>query len=264
MRIRDYAVMCVFILVFVIALIPNSTITGSFISGAAVSETFARSSISNLEAGRIQSAEFNKSSVAVSSIIVESNGDVNLVNFEIESYTVNPGLPDTKKTFIYKYFEVKTNLDPDLITSAHIDFKVENSWLVRNSINRQSIRLLRLHGDNWETLETEQINKDDIYVYYRARTPSFSYFAIFGSVLKPSEIIALEQEINKPIIPPEEPSPEYGLEEKESKLPYYVAVIIVIVTVAILFVMAKRKKTTSFGPPPREHQREIYQFFEKR
>jgi len=87
----------------------------------------------------------------------------------------------------YMYLIVDTNVDESDISSATINFKVEQIWFVDNDLEKDSVKLCRYSDDGWEELSTEFVDEDETYVYYEANTPGFSTFAIVGtSSIEPS------------------------------------------------------------------------------
>jgi PGF-pre-PGF domain-containing protein len=66
---------------------------------------------------------------------------------------------------------------PEVLDNAYIEFRVENSWVEKNGIDESLITLLR-YDKNWNPLETEKMGEDDQYIYFKAKTPGFSPFAI--------------------------------------------------------------------------------------
>ncbi|MDK2834737.1 MAG: hypothetical protein PWP63_1824 [Methanolobus sp.] len=69
---------------------------------------------------------------------------------------------------------------PAMLSDARIVFRVEKTWLSENRIDPASIRMFRYSGGSWNQLPTSMTGEDDTYVYYLARTPGFSAFAISG------------------------------------------------------------------------------------
>ncbi|PWB56990.1 MAG: hypothetical protein C3F06_00425 [Candidatus Methanoperedenaceae archaeon] len=63
---------------------------------------------------------------------------------------------------------------PRNIKEAIIMFRVDNSWIGQN----KDIKLLRWDGNEWITLKTSEIMKDETFTYFEANTDSFSPFAI--------------------------------------------------------------------------------------
>ncbi len=64
-----------------------------------------------------------------------------------------------------------------------IGFRVNRTWVLENSIDACSISLNRYSGGSWEELATEQTGSDKDYIYFEAKTPGFSPFAITGKQL---------------------------------------------------------------------------------
>lgn len=61
-----------------------------------------------------------------------------------------------------------------------IGFRVSQTWVLDNAIDPYTIKLNRYSGGTWEELATEQTGSDDSYIYFEAKTPGFSPFAITG------------------------------------------------------------------------------------
>ncbi|WP_256621901.1 PGF-pre-PGF domain-containing protein [Methanolobus chelungpuianus] len=61
-----------------------------------------------------------------------------------------------------------------------IGFRVSQAWVLSNAIDPYTVKLNRYSGGAWEELATEQTGFDDNYLYFEAKTPGFSPFAITG------------------------------------------------------------------------------------
>ena len=59
-----------------------------------------------------------------------------------------------------------------------ITFRVENSWIDKNSVIRDNIKMVRWNGGKWVTLDTLGKIKDNNYTYFDANTDGFTHFAI--------------------------------------------------------------------------------------
>ncbi len=92
--------------------------------------------------------------------------------------TLVPGLPPGR---IYKNLNIWVGDRgaglPEVLDNAYIEFKVEKSWIEKNSVNESLITLLR-YDKNWNPLNTEKMGEDEQYIYFKAATPGFSPFAI--------------------------------------------------------------------------------------
>jgi PGF-pre-PGF domain-containing protein len=72
------------------------------------------------------------------------------------------------------------------INSATLRFRVKNSWLTANGLDKGNIMLLR-YNDGWKNLQTNITNNDGNYTYFESISPGLSSFAISG--LKTKNII---------------------------------------------------------------------------
>jgi PGF-pre-PGF domain-containing protein len=82
---------------------------------------------------------------------------------------------------VYKYLKLeKTAFTDSDITSAKIKFKVENSWLAANNIDKSKVALYRYADSAWSKLATAKLSEDASYAYYEAETAKLSTFAIAG------------------------------------------------------------------------------------
>ena len=66
------------------------------------------------------------------------------------------------------------------IENAVVCFKVEKSWIQDKKIDKSSITLNRYSDKKWTQLPTSLLSEDDKYLYFTAKTPGFSPFAITG------------------------------------------------------------------------------------
>lgn len=66
-------------------------------------------------------------------------------------------------------------------------FRVENSWINNNNINKEDIQLLKW-GNSWTPLEVKEINSDENYTYFESAITESSVLAISANQedIKPS------------------------------------------------------------------------------
>ncbi len=107
----------------------------------------------------------------------------NIIEMLKEKSTLVSGLPSGE---IYKYFNILVG-DKGLAIQNNIEnpvvcFKVEKSWIQDKNINQSSIALNRYSDNKWDQLPTSSSGKDDRYLYFIAKTPGFSPFAITGKL----------------------------------------------------------------------------------
>lgn len=73
--------------------------------------------------------------------------------------------------------------NPENIQNATVGFKVNKAWINKNKVDPESITLW--HYDKiWNKLETKQVNEDNNYIYFEAKTPGFGHFVIVESQAK--------------------------------------------------------------------------------
>ena len=95
--------------------------------------------------------------------------------------------PDTPEDEVYNYLNIWVGnggygSDEDNLENAVVCFKVEKSWIQDTNIDQNSITLNRYSNKTWEQLPVSLLKEDDKYLYFTARTPGFSSFAITGEV----------------------------------------------------------------------------------
>ncbi|HWQ48142.1 MAG TPA: PGF-pre-PGF domain-containing protein [Methanosarcina sp.] len=85
---------------------------------------------------------------------------------------------------VYKYFNLWVGnsgfATPNNIENPVVCFKVEKAWIQDKKIDESSIVLSMFSDKKWDQLSTSLSGKDDKYLYFTAKTPGFSFFAITG------------------------------------------------------------------------------------
>lgn len=83
---------------------------------------------------------------------------------------------------IYKFINIWVGNNgfatPDNIENAVVYFKVEKSKIRDKNMDKSSITLNRYSDNKWSQLPTSLSGEDETYLYYTAKTPGFSPFAI--------------------------------------------------------------------------------------
>lgn len=100
-----------------------------------------------------------------------------------EKSTLVSGLPSDN---VYKFLNIWVG-SSGYATSKNIEnavvcFKVGKAWIQDKRIDKSSITLNRYSDKTWSQLPTTLSNEDDRYVYFTAKTPGFSPFAITGKM----------------------------------------------------------------------------------
>lgn len=85
------------------------------------------------------------------------------------------------------FFEITTNVEDNYeIVRSKIGFKVSKTWLKKNEIQENSIKLMRLNGD-WHELPTELKDETGTFLYFESESPGFSIFALSAKGNPPEE-----------------------------------------------------------------------------
>ena len=93
---------------------------------------------------------------------------------------------------IYQYIHIIHKNIEHSMKEAVITFSVNKSWIESNNIDKDTVTLNR-YTDKWDRLPTTLMYEDSVSVYYRAKTPGFSYFAITGEQV--SEVAEIKSNI---------------------------------------------------------------------
>ena len=70
---------------------------------------------------------------------------------------------------------------PNNIVNPTISFYVDKSWVNENKIDKSTITLNRYSGAKWDPLETDLIDEDQDFLFFKSKTPGFSQFAVTGN-----------------------------------------------------------------------------------
>jgi PGF-pre-PGF domain-containing protein len=134
----------------------------------------------------ISATDLVASKTDLTEIKIEVNERVTSVKITIEKLTEKPPGLTTPAAPIYQYINItKENLDDANLEQILLKFKVNNSWLLDNSIDTNAVALNR-YTDKWTKLQTTKLSQDGNYTYYQAESPGFSYFAVTGELAAPT------------------------------------------------------------------------------
>jgi len=81
-------------------------------------------------------------------------------------------------TTVYQYLSITSSTITGKVNEINLDFSVPQSWLTEHGYTSGDIVMMHNIGGQWQTLNTQFVSKNNGNVFYRATTPSFSYFAI--------------------------------------------------------------------------------------
>ena len=151
-----------------------------------------------IASGKSVEFDFPKNTTPVEYVSFDSKKTTGKTNTIVEMLkgksTLVSELPSEE---VYKYLNIWVG-DSGFGTSKNIEnavvcFKVEKTWIKNKSIDQSCITLNRYSDKKWEQLQTSQSGEDDKYLYFIAKTPGFSPFAITGKTAAKSTAANLEQ-----------------------------------------------------------------------
>ncbi|MBW2991929.1 PGF-pre-PGF domain-containing protein [Candidatus Woesearchaeota archaeon] len=132
----------------------------------------------HLDAGEIASMVINSPRMSISEAEFKVLNELKYVKIRVEEIR---SIPESKKAegpvHQYSLFTL-TNINDSDIDYATIKFYVPKNWLSANNMDESEVALLRYHEGGWDELPTEFLESDLSYVYYKAESPGFSYFAV--------------------------------------------------------------------------------------
>ena len=119
---------------------------------------------------------------------VKNLTDLKVTVIELKDKPENISLRLEKNESVYQYLDIKLTSDEEYVAEDDIDimkftFKVEQTWLAENNIDKKTILLIRYHDGKWQNLSTILLSENDTYVFFEAETPGCSTFAVIGSTL---------------------------------------------------------------------------------
>ncbi len=149
----------------------------------------AKETIAGIKAGVPASVTFSKSdadATGVEGIALTSKSATSNVQVEISKYGGKPAdiTSDPGGGNVYQYLGLSLkNLASTEVSSATVSFKVKQSWISSNNIDKDTVRLNRYSGGKWGALSTIITHEDGSYMYYDAETSGFSVFAVTGEII---------------------------------------------------------------------------------
>jgi len=195
----------------------GSTGGGGVISG----EPFANIAKSetrdgSLYAGKPVAFTFNSSELAIRQILITGKENENYVTVRVESLKntsrlVSRPAPGT----VYTNTNVWVN--SKRISAVTLKFRVTNAWITGSNVQKETIKLLRWSDNDWKSLNTAVLTRDDTYTYFEAQSAGLSSFAV--SAVKegqvPVETTLPSTTVTTPAInastPGKKPTPGFGM-----------------------------------------------------
>jgi PGF-pre-PGF domain-containing protein len=147
----------------------------------------ARAPIEKLERGASKTIDLLsiEPKLSITSITLTANETIEHATLVVEELIARPPGVPSPLHLLYKLINVTIDVEPRAIASVAIDFRVEQSWIKENEVDKAKVALLRFHRGAWEALPTSLLKEDENFAYYRALSPGLSLFAIIGEKAVP-------------------------------------------------------------------------------
>ena len=171
--------------------------------------------------GKSVKFEFPRNATSVVSLSFDSKKTAGKTTTIVESLkgksTLVTGLPSDE---VYKYLNIWVGnsgfATPSNIENSVISFKVEKAWIQDKKIDQSSITLNRYSDKKWNQLPASLSSEDNKYLYFTAKTPGFSPFAITGKTTSTGTVIQPTVG-NKTLYQPDSQKLEQNISSTESK-----------------------------------------------
>lgn len=208
------------------------------------SASIQTTSISRQQVFAGQQAEFtfSKPGCSVTGISFVSETSAGTVIGKVETLK---GLPDAvpagPEGVVYQYMNIVIGSqyfgESGVFESADIEFKVPRTWMKENKIDEATLVLNRFHDNAWTQLETEKTGEDAEFLYFKSKTPGFSFYSITGEkkgavVITPGSGEKIQEITGNEV-------PEASSKE-EKKSPGFGLVLAVSGILSVLFLLKKK------------------------
>ncbi len=190
----------------------------------------------------VASADLKFTKGYITLVTIDAEGTMSEVMVTIQKLAGKPSeikvAPPSGAVHTYHNIDLGRIENGDL-AGATIKFKAEKKWIADNGGDRNKVVIMRYH-DSWMALETIPIGEDDEYVFFSARTPGFSTFAITMGLEE--EVVPVEVQTPEPVI--EEVVVDEVVPEPEEETSYWWLILVMgaIVILGVVFFVYKNKK----------------------
>lgn len=140
--------------------------------------------------------DVNNNIISATRVSFTSNAEQGLVTLTVRKIDSNPSSP-LPSDFSAGFLEITNTVGNEQIAGAEIEFKVSKSLIKSSKISENDIVLYR-KTSLWEMLDTSIISQNSEYVFYSAKSPGFSYFAISAKPDAMRDIAPVEEVPEQP------------------------------------------------------------------
>lgn len=136
-----------------------------------------------IEPGAAVSMNIEKEGLDFTQIRVEVRNKANDVRISVTKLAAQPAdVVHNVTGRVYQYVEIErsSSINDTNIQAASIRFRVNNTWISANNIDKNKVYMNRYANNQWNRLTTTLVTEDANHVYYSAVTPGFSTFVVTG------------------------------------------------------------------------------------
>jgi PGF-pre-PGF domain-containing protein len=127
--------------------------------------------------------QLGKENIAVTKMNIRARNQMRVPKITVNNVSKKPVqvTPFQARFRVYQYLNITPqNIQEGDLEEVKLRFKVSREWIISNNIDEDKITLNRYVNGAWNKLSTSRVDGDTDYLYFEAKTPGFSYFAISG------------------------------------------------------------------------------------
>jgi PGF-pre-PGF domain-containing protein len=137
--------------------------------------------------GNSANFDFPKNATSIVNVSFDSKKNIGRTITTVEMLKNKSALTsETPIGEVYKYLNIWIGYGgyatEKNIENAVVGFRVAKSWVQDKKIDKSTITLNRYNDKIWNQLPNILLNEDDNFLYFKAKTPGFSPFAITGKI----------------------------------------------------------------------------------
>lgn len=140
--------------------------------------------IDQIEKDETKEIDMSSHDSTISMISIKAAAALSNVELKCKTHNTKPADVSTPPNKVYLYLDINANVDDDDIDSLTVSFKVAQDWFSTNNIDKNKVKLLRYHNNEWQELSTTKTSEDNSYAYFESATPGLSIFAITGDEIE--------------------------------------------------------------------------------
>lgn len=136
-----------------------------------------------IEKGAVAEFKTGKQHFSIQKIRFTALSQLKSVTLEVEK--INSSQAPSELDNAFHYFKISADFGNDLIDNVVFDFRVDKSWFVSGSLDKDSVLMQRNANGRWVALPTSFAGEGNVFYNYTSTSPGFSYFAVTAKPLPP-------------------------------------------------------------------------------